>query len=243
MNKVISVKNLSKKFRVYEEKPTTLKEFITKVKKRKYINNSVLEGISFDIFKGETVGIIGKNGTGKSTILKIICKIVSQDEGQVSVNGKISSLLELGAGFDENFSGRQNIYFNASILGVSKKEVDLIIDKIIEFSGIEKYIDFPVRTYSSGMYMRLAFAIAINVNADILIFDEILAVGDEEFQHKCIEKIKELKEKGKTMLFVSHDMRAVKKVCDRVIWIEDKKIKKDGETEKIVNEYLESEGI
>ncbi len=238
----ISFNNVSKSFKIYKDRAKTIKEFITKVKKSNYVINNVLANVSFDIYRGEYVAIIGKNGIGKSTILKMISKILHPDSGKIVVNGSVSSLLELGAGFDDDFTGRENIYFNASIFGMSRRNVDLIFEDIVGFSGIKDYIDFPIRTYSSGMYMRLAFSIAINMNADILIFDEILAVGDEEFQNKCMKKLRDLKQEGKTILFVSHDMEKVRKICDRAIWIENKNIKMDGNCNDVIDAYLRSEG-
>ncbi len=243
MKEVISFQNVSKSYRLYKDKPRTIKDMFTKFSKSIYKERKVLDDVSFDIHEGEIVGIIGKNGTGKSTILKIISKILYPDSGKIIVNGTVSSLLELGSGFDENFTGRENIYFNSSIFGLSKKEVDLIIDDIIEFAGIGEYIDLPVRTYSTGMYVRLAFSVAINVNADILIFDEILAVGDQEFQKKCIDKIHELNRDGKTILFVSHDMNVVKEICSKVFWVDNGKIREQGSVNDVVYHYLESEGV
>jgi len=190
------------------------------------------------INKGETVALIGVNGSGKSTLLKLITKIIYPSKGNIKVNGKLSSLLELGAGFHPDFSGRENIYFNASIFGLTKKEIDNRIDKIIEFSELGEFIDTPVRTYSSGMYMRLAFSVAINVDADIILIDEILAVGDQHFQDKCLNKMLELKKQGKTMVFVSHSKESVEFLCDRAVWLSEGKIKMDGKTPDVLEEYI-----
>ena len=165
-------------------------------------------------------------------------KIIYPNKGNIETNGKLTSLLELGAGFHPDFSGRENIYFNASIFGLTKKEIDMRINDIIAFSELENYIDNPVRTYSSGMYMRLAFSVAINVDADILLIDEILSVGDEHFQQKCFDKMLELKNEGKTMVFVTHSMQSVKKLCDRAVWLYKGKVKMDGNTEEVVDEYI-----
>ena len=165
-------------------------------------------------------------------------KIIYPNKGKITTNGKLTSLLELGAGFHPDFSGRENIYFNASIFGLTKQEIDARLNDIIEFSELGTYIDNPVRTYSSGMFMRLAFAVAINVDADILLIDEILSVGDEHFQNKCFEKMLELKKQGKTMVFVTHSMESVKKLCDRAIWLCNGIVKMDGETIKVVEEYI-----
>lgn len=175
---------------------------------------------------------------GKSTLLKLMTKIIYPNKGKITTNGKLTSLLELGAGFHPDFSGRENIYFNASIFGLTKKEIDERLDKIIEFSELGPYIDNPVRTYSSGMYMRLAFSVAINVNADILLIDEILSVGDQHFQEKCFKKMNELKEEGKTMVFVTHSMQSVKDLCTRAVWLHEGVIRMDGKPEDVIEEYI-----
>jgi len=192
----ISVENVEKSFKIYKDKGFTLKERILFFKSRNaYVKNNILRGISFDIEKGDILGIVGKNGSGKSTLLKLITKIIYPDSGNIKINGKVSSLIELGAGFHPDMTGRENIYINASIYGLTKKEIDSKLDTIIKFSELEEFIDSPVRTYSSGMYMRLAFSVAINVDADILLIDEILAVGDARFQAKCFNKMLELKKR------------------------------------------------
>lgn len=165
-------------------------------------------------------------------------KIIYPNKGKITTNGKLTSLLELGAGFHPDFSGRENIYFNASIFGLTKKEIDDRLEDIIEFSELRPFIDNPVRTYSSGMYMRLAFSVAINVDADILLIDEILSVGDEHFQNKCFDKMRELKSQGKTMVFVTHNMKAVRELCDRAVWLYEGNIRMDGDTNKVVDEYI-----
>lgn len=233
----IEIKNMSKSFNIYADKANTLKERIIRLGKGKKEVHEVLKDISLTINKGETVALIGVNGSGKSTLLKLITKIIYPNKGSIKVRGKISSLLELGAGFHPDFSGRENIYFNASIFGLTKKEIDKRLDDIIAFSELGEYIDTPIRTYSSGMYMRLAFSVAINVDADIILIDEILAVGDQRFQEKCMKKMKELKEKGKTMVFVSHSKEAVEFLCDRAIWLYEGKIRMDGKTNDVLKEY------
>ena len=190
----IEVKNMTKKFNVYSDKANTLKEKMMFWSRNNKEVRTVLKNINVDIKKGETVALIGVNGSGKSTLLKLMTKIIYPTKGTVETNGKLTSLLELGAGFHQDFSGRENIYFNASIFGLTKKEIDERIDDIIEFSELGDFIDNPVRTYSSGMYMRLAFSVAINVDADILLIDEILAVGDKHFQDKCFKKLEELRD-------------------------------------------------
>ena len=206
----ISVKNVTKEFTVYEDKSYFLKEKIGHLGRNKKRKHVVLRDINLDIKRGQSVALIGVNGCGKSTLLKLLNQIIYPEKGKIEINGKVSSMIELGAGFNTDFTGRENIYFNASMYGLGKKDVDPIIDQIIEFSELGDFIETPVRTYSSGMYMRLAFSIAVNVQADILLIDEILAVGDAHFQQKCLEKMKELKAQGKTMVFVSHNISQVK---------------------------------
>ena len=228
-----------KNFNVYLDKANTIKEkllFLTRNRKEK---REVLKGINLNIKKGEAVALIGTNGSGKSTLLKLMTKILYPNSGTIEINGKLTSLLELGAGFHPDFSGRENIYFNASIFGLTRKEIDERLEDIIEFSELRNFIDNPIRTYSSGMFMRLAFAVAINVNADILLVDEILSVGDEHFQNKCIEKMLELKNEGKTMVFVTHSMESVKKLCTRAIWLYNGEIEMDGQAMDVIKKYVE----
>lgn len=235
----IKVTNVYKSFNVYFDRANTLKErllFIGKRNKRE--KREILNNINLDIKKGETVALIGVNGSGKSTLLKLMTKIIYPNEGTIETNGKLTSLLELGAGFHPDFSGRENIYFNASIFGLTKKEIDDRLDKIIDFSELGEYIDNPVRTYSSGMYMRLAFSVAINVDAEILLIDEILSVGDQHFQEKCFNKMRQLRKEGKTMVFVTHSMDSVKQLCNRAIWLYEGKVKLDGNTEEVIAEYI-----
>jgi ABC-2 type transport system ATP-binding protein len=234
----IIVKNVTKQFKLYSDKPMTLKERIVFWNKNKVEVRTVLDDIDLVIKKGETVALIGTNGSGKSTLLKLMTKIIYPNKGKIITKGKLTSLLELGAGFHPDFTGRENIYFNASIFGLTRGEIEDRIDDVIAFSELEDFIDNPIRTYSSGMYMRLAFSIAINVNAEILLIDEILAVGDQHFQEKCFEKIKELKEAKKTIVLVTHDMNAVTNICDRAVWLFNGKIRLDGESKMVVKEYL-----
>ncbi len=235
----ICVKNVYKNFNVYLDKANTLKERLLFFYRNKKEKREVLKNINLNIKKGETVALIGTNGSGKSTLLKLMTKILYPNSGIIEINGKLTSLLELGAGFHPDFSGRENIYFNASIFGLTKKEIDNRLESIIEFSELKNYIDNPIRTYSSGMYMRLAFAVAINVNADILLVDEILSVGDEHFQNKCIEKMLELKNEGKTMVFVTHSMESVRKLCSRAVWLYNGNIQMDGKVEEVIKKYVE----
>lgn len=238
-NYAICVKDVYKNFNVYLDKANTIKEKILFLSRNKKEKREVLKGINLKIKQGEAVALIGTNGSGKSTLLKLMTKILYPNSGVIRINGKLTSLLELGAGFHPDFSGRENIYFNASIFGLTKKQIDAKLEDIIEFSELEEYIDNPVRTYSSGMFMRLAFAVAINVNADILLVDEILSVGDEHFQNKCIKKMLELRDKGKTMVFVTHSMDSVRKLCSRAVWLCDGQIRIDGNTNEVINKYVE----
>ena len=233
----ISVDNVEKSFKIYKDKGFTLKERVLFFKSRNaYVKNNILKGISFDIEKGDILGIIGKNGSGKSTLLKLITRIIYPDSGSIKINGKVSSLIELGAGFHPDMTGRENIYINASIYGLTKKEIDAKLDTIIKFSELEEFIDSPIRTYSSGMYMRLAFSVAINVEAEILLIDEILSVGDANFQ--CFKKMQELKDSGITIVIVSHDLHTMKELCNKVIWIESGKIRESGDAETVISKYL-----
>ncbi len=234
----IDVDNVRKRFRSYQDKAASLKERFISPSRTRHRDVTVLDGISFQVRKGEAVGLIGKNGCGKSTTLKLLTRILHPNEGRVTVNGRVSSLIELGAGFHPDMTGRENIYTNASIFGLTRKEVARRMDAIIRFSELEGFIDSPVRTYSSGMYMRLAFAVAINVDADVLLIDEILAVGDAAFQRKCFERLKEIKGKGTTIVIVSHSMEQMYKICDRLIWIEDGAIREEGTPKFIGEAYL-----
>mgnify|MGYP004504679513 CR=1 FL=1 len=240
-NDKIIVDNVYKTFNVYLDKANTIKEkLLFLFSRNRKEKREVLKGINLKIKEGEVVALIGTNGSGKSTLLKLITKIIYPNKGTITTEGKVTSLLELGAGFHPDFSGRENIYFNASIFGLTKKEIDERLEDIIEFSELRDYIDNPVRTYSSGMYMRLAFSVAINVDADILLIDEILSVGDEHFQNKCFEKMMELKNQGKTMVFVTHSMDSVRRLCDRAVWLYKGEIKMDGDTESVIKEYVEA---
>lgn len=234
----IKVENVYKTFDVYLDKASSIKEKLLFWNRNNKETREVLKNINLTIKKGEAVALIGVNGSGKSTLLKLMTKIIYPNKGKVETYGKLTSLLELGAGFHPDFSGRENIYFNASIFGLTKKEIDNRIDQIIEFSELEKFIDNPVRTYSSGMFMRLAFAVAINVDAEILLVDEILSVGDQHFQEKCLNKMKELRKEGKTMVFVTHSLESVKELCNRAVWICNGEIKIDGDPETVINEYI-----
>ena len=237
----IKVTHVSKTFKLYYDKANTLKEkllFFSRKNKSKDSILQVLKDINLDIEKSESVALVGTNGSGKSTLLKLMTKIIYPNKGRITINGKLTSLLELGAGFHDDFTGRENIYFNASIFGLTRKQIDEKIDEIIDFSELHDFIDNPVRTYSSGMYMRLAFSVAINVQADILLIDEILAVGDQHFQEKCFNKLKELKKEGKTIVIVTHNINQVKQFCDRAVWLYKGEIRKDGPVGEVLEEYL-----
>ena len=238
-NIAIKVDHVYKSFNIYYDRANTLKErmlFFKRNKRRE--KREILKDINLEIKKGETVALIGVNGSGKSTLLKLMTQIIFPNKGTIETKGKLTSLLELGAGFHPDFSGRENIYFNSSIFGLTRKEIDERLEQIIEFSELKDFIDNPVRTYSSGMYMRLAFSVAINVDADILLIDEILSVGDQHFQEKCFNKMRELKKQGKTMVFVTHSMESVRNLCDRAVWLYDGQVRMDGNTNEVVDEYL-----
>lgn len=235
----IEVRNMSKYFKVEYDKANTLKDKLLHWNRHNVERHQVLNNINLNIRKGETVALIGTNGSGKSTLLKLMTKIIFPNTGEITTNGKLTSLLELGAGFHQDFTGRENIYFNASIFGLTRKDIEARIDDIIEFSELGTFIDNPVRTYSSGMYMRLAFSVAINVDADILLIDEILAVGDQHFQDKCYKKLEELKNSGKTIVIVTHSLDVVKKLCHRAIWIYKGEVRLDGDPVYVIDEYLD----
>lgn len=238
----IEVNHVTKSFKVYLDKGNTLKEKVLFKKRRRYEERNVLKDISFQVKKGEAVGLIGHNGCGKSTTLKLLTRIMYPDAGEIKMSGRVSSLIELGAGFHEDMSGRENIYINASIFGLSRKEIDERMEAIINFSELQDFIDNPVRTYSSGMYMRLAFSVAINVDADILLVDEILAVGDVNFQAKCFNRLREIKGQGTTIVIVSHSMDQIEQICDRSIWIHEGDIRRQGRPRDVHPEYLDFMG-
>jgi ABC-2 type transport system ATP-binding protein len=239
---VIDVQNITKKFKIYLDKGSQLKERLLFRSRNRYEEREVLRGISFQVRRGEAIGLIGHNGCGKSTTLKLLTKIMYPDSGTITMHGRVSSLIELGAGFHPDMSGRENIYTNASIFGLTKKEIDSRLEDIIRFSELEEFIDNPVRTYSSGMYMRLAFSVAINVDADILLIDEILGVGDANFQAKCFNKLREIKAKGTTIVIVSHSLGQIEQICERSIWIHEGVIRAQGDPKEIDLAYLEYMG-
>jgi ABC-2 type transport system ATP-binding protein/lipopolysaccharide transport system ATP-binding protein len=236
----IKINNVSVKYRLAKEKPKTLQEYIIhrlKGKRMDYEDFWALRHINIEVSRGETLGIIGHNGAGKSTLLKVIAGVLKPTDGNVMVNGKIAPLIELGAGFDMELTGKENIYLNASILGLSRKEIDKKLNNIVEFSELGEFIYSPLKNYSSGMVSRLGFSIATEVDPEILIIDEILAVGDERFNKKCMERMTGFKEKGTTILFVSHGMDEIERLCDRVLWLDHGRQRMLGDPESITEEY------
>ncbi|MUG23765.1 ATP-binding cassette domain-containing protein [Paenibacillus macerans] len=237
-NLAIDIENLSKTYKLYDKPLDRLKESLSITKKHYHRDFNALSNISFSVEKGETVGIIGKNGSGKSTLLKIITGVLSPTSGRVAVNGKISALLELGAGFNLEFTGIENIFLNGTMMGYSQQEMEKKVDAITEFADIGDFINQPVKTYSSGMFARLAFAVAINVEPDILIVDEALSVGDIFFQNKCFKKFDELKEKNTTILFVSHDIGSIRQMCNRVLWLDSSQQIMFDDKDTVCSQYL-----
>lgn len=233
----IKIENVSKVYKLYDKPMDRLKETLSPSKKVYHRDHYALNNISFEVKRGETVGIIGTNGSGKSTLLKMITGVLTPTSGNIVVNGKISALLELGAGFNPEYTGMENIYLNGTMMGYSREEMDKKVKPIIEFADIGDFINQPVKTYSSGMFARLAFAVAINVEPDILIVDEALSVGDSKFQTKCIDKMEEIRENGTTVLFVSHATEQINRFCDNSIWIEKGKLKGIGKSSEIINDY------
>jgi ABC-type polysaccharide/polyol phosphate transport system ATPase subunit len=235
-NYAVEVKNITKNYIIKHQKNPSLKDAILKGKD-KYEKFLALDDVSFNVNHSETFGIIGSNGSGKSTLLKLMAKVLKPTKGDILVNGTVSALLELGAGFHQDLTGRENVYLNASILGLKRKEISSRFDEIVEFSELERFIDMPVKSYSSGMYMRLGFSIAINVNPDILLVDEVLAVGDQAFQSKCYKVIYDFVRRGKTIIIVSHDLETISDLCQRVIFLKNGRIEEIGDSIKVVSTY------
>jgi ABC-type polysaccharide/polyol phosphate transport system ATPase subunit len=235
----ITVDHVKKKYLLYHERHDSIKDLILSGRRSSHEVLWALNDVSFEFKRGHTYGLIGENGCGKSTLLKAIANILRPESGTVTVDGRISALLELGAGFHPDLTGRENIFLNGAILRLSRPEIEARFDDIVDFSELEEFIDMPVKSYSSGMYMRLAFAIAVNVDPDILLIDEVLAVGDASFQRRCFRRIKEYQEAGKTIIFVSHDLNAVKDLCDEAILMDHGKIVVTGEPVNIVSAYFE----
>lgn len=237
MSYAIKVENLTKKYKIYDSQASKASMLINPFSKKQPREFVALDNVSFEVGRGEIVGIIGNNGAGKSTLLKILSGVAFPNGGSAKVNGRISSLIELGAGFNPELTGISNIYFNGSLMGMSTEEVDAVKDEIIKFADIGDFINQPVKNYSSGMYARLAFAVAINIDPDILIVDEILSVGDVGFQQKCMEKFDEFKRAGKTILYVSHGLTTVQTYCERAIWLEKGKVREIGPAFDVVENY------
>lgn len=233
----ISINDISKVYKLYDNPMDRLKESLGLTRQKKYKEHYALDHVSFQVHKGETVGIIGTNGSGKSTILKIITGVLNPTQGQVVVDGRISALLELGAGFNQEYSGIENVYLNGTMIGFTKEEIDEKLQDILDFADIGEFVHQPVKTYSSGMFVRLAFAVAINIEPEILIVDEALSVGDVFFQAKCYRKFEEFKQMGKTILFVSHDLSSIGKYCDRVVLLNNGKKLAEGDAKEMVNLY------
>lgn len=233
----IEIKNLTKKYAMYAKPQDRFKEALNPFRKSYHTDFYALKDLNIEVKKGEMIGFIGENGSGKSTLLKIITGVLTPTSGKVEIKGKIAALLELGSGFNMEYTGYENIYLNGMILGFEEEEVDAMVDSIVEFADIGEHINQPVKTYSSGMFVRLAFAVAINVDPDILIVDEALAVGDLEFQLKCMEKFTELRNSGKTILFVSHDINSIRRFCDRVYWLKNGKVVESGDTMEVTELY------
>ncbi len=236
----ISVKQLCKKFRISHSAHGSFKNLLVRRVRTPKNWLNALDDVTFDVSKGECVSVIGKNGAGKSTLLGVLARVYKPTSGEINLEGRVAPLLELGAGFHPDLTGSENVFFNGVVLGLTRKQVEERMDEIVAFSEIGDYIDAPVRTYSSGMILRLGFSVAMHVDASILLVDEALAVGDIEFQKKCLERIEEFKRQGGAILFVSHDMTAVRKTADRVIWMKEGKIFKQGITDEILTLYESS---
>ena len=239
MDIILEAKHLSKLYKLYDKPSDRVKESLSFSKKSYHRDYYALKDINFTIKKGETIGVVGKNGSGKSTLLKILTEVLTPTEGELAINGKVAALLELGAGFNGEYTGLKNIYLNGSIMGFTRAEMDKKVDDIVKFADIGDYINQPVKLYSSGMFVRLAFSVATHVEPDILIIDEALAVGDVRFQLKCMDKFLEFKEKGVTIIYVSHDVNSIKRFCDRTLWINEGKLEADGPTDTITDMYLD----
>jgi ABC-type polysaccharide/polyol phosphate transport system ATPase subunit len=239
-NIAISVKNISKTFKIPHERIDTMRgAFVNLFKQNSYEEFKALDDVSFEVKKGEFFGIIGRNGSGKSTLLKILAGIYSPDKGNVKIHGRISPFLELGIGFNPELSGRDNVYLNATVLGLSKKQIDEKFDDIVRFSELERFIDQKIKNYSSGMQVRLAFSVAIHANRDILLMDEVLAVGDNNFQSKCLEEFNKYRDLGKTVILVTHDIGVVQRYCDRAMLVRNGKIVNVGNSDEVGNEYID----
>jgi lipopolysaccharide transport system ATP-binding protein len=236
----IRARNLGKCYQVYRRPQERLLQLLFRNRKRFYREFWALRGVDLDLRRGETVGIVGRNGAGKTTLLQLLAGTLQATEGELEVQGRVTSLLELGSGFNGEFTGRENVFLNGAVLGVSRAEMDARFDKIVQFADIGDFLDQPVKTYSSGMFVRLAFSVLANLDPDIFIVDEALAVGDAFFRHRCMYRFAELQEQGTAILFVSHDAVSVKQLCDRVLWLEGGVLREEGDPEPVVDSYLKS---
>ena len=238
MTAAITVDDVSKVYRLYHERNQSLKAALMRRARVKYEEFWALRDVSLEVPEGATFAIIGENGSGKSTLLKCMARILRPEKGRITTTGKISALLELGAGFHPELTGRENIYLNGSILGLTKKQLNQRFDDIVGFAGLEHFIDTPVKNYSSGMYVRLGFSVAVNVDPDILLIDEVLAVGDAEFQRKSLEKFDEFRQSGKTIVIVSHTLESVRNLCDTAVWLEHGNVRRTGQASDVIDDYL-----
>jgi lipopolysaccharide transport system ATP-binding protein len=239
---VIRVENVSKRFTLRHDRPRSLQELFLNVLHRERVSSKemfwVLRDVSFEVEPGEMVGIVGENGAGKSTLLSLLSRIIEPTSGLIELNGRVGALLELGAGFHPDLTGRENVYLNGSILGFSRADMTRIFDDIVSFSELERFIDIPVRHYSSGMYMRLGFSVAIHVQPDILLVDEVLAVGDQAFQLRCLDRINEMRRRGVTIILVSHNLEKVQEMCDQAIWLDEGQIQAEGRVDHVIAKYM-----
>jgi ABC-2 type transport system ATP-binding protein/lipopolysaccharide transport system ATP-binding protein len=239
----IVVSDVSKRFRLYKEKPSSLKERVTRLKGAVYEEYWALKDVSFEVPRGSTFGLIGHNGSGKSTMLRLMAGIHRPTSGKIHVDGRVSALLELGAGFHPDLTGRENVYLNGSILGLNRKAINAKIDEIIEFAGLGEFIDTPVKVYSSGMFVRLGFSVAVHVDPDILIIDEVIAVGDEDFQRRCFDHIYKLRSSGSTIVMVTHSLNLVQQMCDSAAWLDHGELKALGSAPDVVHHYLDQVNV
>jgi ABC-type polysaccharide/polyol phosphate transport system ATPase subunit len=235
----IEVEDVSKRFRLYQDKPTSLKQALTRFRRTPYEEFWALREVSLDVRAGESFGLIGHNGSGKSTLLRLMARIHQPTSGKVTTRGRVSALLELGAGFHPELSGRENIYLNGAILGLDKRELDRVFDEIVDFSGLESFIDSPVKVYSSGMYVRLGFAVSVHVRPDVLIIDEVIAVGDADFQNRCFDHLYKIRREGRTIVVVSHSVGLMQTLCDRIAWLDHGRLLAVGQPIEVTRAYTE----
>jgi ABC-2 type transport system ATP-binding protein/lipopolysaccharide transport system ATP-binding protein len=234
----ISVRDVSKRFKLYTDRPSDLKQLVTSMNRARYDEFWALRDISLEVPKGESFGFVGHNGSGKSTMLRLMARIHQPTTGKVTTEGRVSALLELGAGFHPELSGRENVYLNGAILGLKRRDIDAVFDDVVEFAGLQSFIDSPVKVYSSGMYVRLGFAVAVNVDPQILMIDEVIAVGDEEFQRRCMDHLYKLRREGVTIVLVSHSLGTLQNLCDRLAWLDHGQLQQVGDPADVVRSYL-----